>query len=320
MLIFLAKFFSVRVRRHLALLFGGFVVVVLGGAGAFSATQGIGYGSALYWAITTATTVGYGDLSPHNSSGRVVASLVMLTAIPLLGAIFAVVTGASVSAGIRRFMQMERHFPTGPYRLVVGNHQTIPAIVRELDAADVDVVVVGDLDATVVPSDVHVIHGSPTDPAVVARGRPAGADHILVTATNDGDVLVSAVLLRRAAPDVPMTALTNSNSVRDALEALGVQQTLSVDGMVAHTLAKSLETPHAGPLVEQLMDSDDHALIEIDAEPAAFGKVLSAIRRDHEGLVLAIVRDGKVDLGIGTDPVLALGDRLLLATQRAGAG
>jgi len=90
-----------------------------------------------------------------------------------------------------------------------------------------------------------------------------------------------------------------------------------VDGMVAHTLAKSLETPHAGPLVEQLMDSDDHALIEIDAEPAAFGKVLSAIRRDHEGLVLAVVRDGKVDLGIGTDPVLALGDRLLLATQRA---
>jgi voltage-gated potassium channel len=90
-----------------------------------------------------------------------------------------------------------------------------------------------------------------------------------------------------------------------------------VDGLVAHTLAKSLETPHAGPLVEQLMDSDDHALVEIDADPAAVGKVLSAIRRDHAGLVLAIVRDGTVDLGIGTDPVLAAGDRLLLATQRA---
>jgi len=318
-LIFLAKFFSVRVRRHITVLFAAFVVVVLGGAGVFAATQGIGYGSALYWAVTTATTVGYGDISPHNTSGRIVASVVMLTAIPLLGAIFAVVTSASVSAGIRRFMQMEHHFPAGVYRIVVGNHPTVPAIVRELDEADVDVVVITDLDVGSVPDDVHVIHGAMTDPGVIERSRPSGADHILVTAQTDGDVLVSAVLLRRAAPDVPMTALTNSNTVREALEALGVQQTLSVDAMVAHTLAKTLETPHAGPLVEQLMDSDDHALVEIDAAPDAVGKALSAVRRDHDGLVLALVHEGKVDLGIGTDPVLASGDRLLLATQRTAA-
>lgn len=317
MLIFLAKFFSTKVRRHILFLAGGFVVVVLVGAAVFAATQGIGYGSGLYWAITTATTVGYGDISAHNSSGRVVASIVMLTAIPMLGAIFAVITGASVSAGIRRFMQMERHFPTGTYRLVVGTHSTVPAIVKELDAADVDVVLVTDGDSGSLPADVHVVHGAATDPEVIARAAPAGAEHILVTATSDGDVLVSAVLLRQQAPDVPMTALTNSNTVRAALEALGVQQTLSVDNMVAHTLAKSLETPHAGRLVEELVDSETHCLIEVLAEEETVGKPLSAVRRDHGGLVLALVRDGKVDLGIAVDPVLSAGDQLLLATDRA---
>jgi voltage-gated potassium channel len=167
-----------------------------------------------------------------------------------------------------------------------------------------------------VPEDVHLIRGSATDPEVIAKAKPAGAEHVLVTAETDGDVLVSAVLLRRQAPDVPMTALTNSNTVRDALEALGVQQTMSVDNLVAHTLAKSLETPHAGRLVEELMDSDEHCLVEIVAEPGSIGSALSAVRREHGGLVLALVRDGKVDLGIGADPVLADGDQLLLATQR----
>ena len=43
------------------------------------------FGDALYWSFVTATTVGYGDVSPVTSEGRVVAGLVIFLGIGLLG-------------------------------------------------------------------------------------------------------------------------------------------------------------------------------------------------------------------------------------------
>jgi len=44
----------------------------------------------LYWAVTTVTTVGYGDLSPQSDAGRAIAVVVMLTGIGFV----ALLTGA----------------------------------------------------------------------------------------------------------------------------------------------------------------------------------------------------------------------------------
>jgi voltage-gated potassium channel len=47
------------------------------------------YGDSLWWAIVTVTTVGYGDITPKTSEGRVVAAMLMLTGIALLGTVAA---------------------------------------------------------------------------------------------------------------------------------------------------------------------------------------------------------------------------------------
>lgn len=49
------------------------------------------FGDALWWAITTITTVGYGDTYPVTTGGRVVAALVMLVGIALFGVLTATV-------------------------------------------------------------------------------------------------------------------------------------------------------------------------------------------------------------------------------------
>lgn len=293
---------------------------VAGGGALFAATQGLPFSTGLYWAITTASTVGYGDVTAHNPAGRVVAAAVMLTAIPMLAAVFALLTGAAAASGLRRILSMRTRFPTGSYRLVVGMHPAVPAILDELALADDAVVLVADVDPGTVRDDVHVIRGDPSQPGVVRSARPAGAQQALITGEADGDVLVRAVLLRKQAPGLPVTALVGSGSVREALRELGVRQAISAEELVAHTLAKSLEAPHAGDLVAQLVGSNQHRLVEVAPDEAALGKPLSAVRDERSGLVLGLVHDGEFTLGIGDDPVVASGDRLLLAEPEPAAG
>ena len=49
------------------------------------------WGDGIWWALTTMTTVGYGDHVPVTASGRVVAALIMITGVAVLGAVAAVV-------------------------------------------------------------------------------------------------------------------------------------------------------------------------------------------------------------------------------------
>jgi voltage-gated potassium channel len=58
---------------------------------------------AIYWAIVTITTVGYGDIAPMTVLGKVMASIIILTGF----AIIAVPTGV-VTVGLNRKMRKPR--------------------------------------------------------------------------------------------------------------------------------------------------------------------------------------------------------------------
>ncbi len=65
-------------------------VVFMGALGIFIFEAGANktiasFGDALWWAVVTATTVGYGDVSPVTVEGRVIAVVLMLTGIGVIG-------------------------------------------------------------------------------------------------------------------------------------------------------------------------------------------------------------------------------------------
>jgi voltage-gated potassium channel len=302
-------------RRHIAILLAAVTGFVVGGGALFAHfhNPGLPFTSGVYWGITTATTVGYGDVTPNTAASRVVASLVMLTTIPLLATVFALATAGTAIAGIRRILAMHSRFPASPYRLVIGMNDTVPAILDELVAARVSVVLVANVDPATLPAEVHLVRGDPTDEATIRSAKPEGAEQALITGRSDGDVLVSSVLLRKMAPALETAALVSSPSVREALTDLGIQQTISAHTLIASALAKSLEAPHAADMLAQLVDSDTHQLSEVEAGADAVGKPLSAVRDERDGLVLGLVHGGKFTLGVGDDPSVQAGDRLLIA-------
>ena len=52
-------------------------VVLLLAAGLFMSFEGRAFGESLYWAATTATSTGYGDISPKTRAGQILAVVLM---------------------------------------------------------------------------------------------------------------------------------------------------------------------------------------------------------------------------------------------------
>lgn len=66
------------------------LLAMLGGGTAFASVEKTSLGNGIYWALSTMTTVGYGDYVPRTATGKAVAAVVMVLGV----AFFAMITGA----------------------------------------------------------------------------------------------------------------------------------------------------------------------------------------------------------------------------------
>lgn len=85
------------------------VVVVVSGVGMSVLDRGEypNVGRGMWWALQTVTSVGYGDVTPMHTSGRIVATFVMLEGIAFLAILIAAITSTFVTRAAREREDVE---------------------------------------------------------------------------------------------------------------------------------------------------------------------------------------------------------------------
>jgi voltage-gated potassium channel len=91
----------------------------------------------MWWALQTVTTVGYGDVTPANPSGRIVAAFVMLEGIAFLAILTAAITSTFVARA-----EAERNDSAGKERKAAA--QRIEDLQAQLDRIEAMVGKLGD--------------------------------------------------------------------------------------------------------------------------------------------------------------------------------
>ena len=80
------------------------LIIVLGALGIFAVEHGVNerihtIGDAIWWSVVTATTVGYGDVSPVTAEGRFIAVGLMLLGIAFIGVFTATISSMFFDQG-----------------------------------------------------------------------------------------------------------------------------------------------------------------------------------------------------------------------------
>ncbi|MCL6452056.1 MAG: NAD-binding protein [Alicyclobacillus sp.] len=312
MFVLFAKLLQTIARRTEVYLTVTALVCIVVGAALFAHYEHLTFFESLYWSIVTAATVGYGDISPHTNAGRAITIGVIVTCVPLFGAVFSMIAARIAEAKIRRLVGMESPGFWKDHIVVLGDSDETSTVIDALRATGRIVLVSEKIDPATLPAGVSHIKGDPRDPNVVAKTRPGAARHAVITGERDGDILETAIALREVAKDLPVTVSTRSARASRALQALGIHRTLVWQELLGHTLAKSLQAPHAGSLLLQMVNSDEFVIQEVPVSPEMVGQSFKAVRAAHPDYVLGMAQNEEIFFGVRKNPLVQPGATLLV--------
>jgi voltage-gated potassium channel len=90
-------------------------------------------GLAVWWALQTVTTVGYGDVVPTTTAGRVVGGVEMLIAVSFIAFLTAGVTSTVVQRGQADAVEADRSQREGEFKTIVQALEQLRHSIVDLD-------------------------------------------------------------------------------------------------------------------------------------------------------------------------------------------
>jgi voltage-gated potassium channel len=255
-------------------------------------------GNFWWYFLVTSSTVGYGDLFPTTTPGRLVAGYIIFGGITALTMIFARVATALENARSRR-MQGQITHRFRDHVVVIGYHPgRTEKIIHELSQGmDQPVVLCAwEEQAAQHPmpgaAQVHFVRGNLTDEDVLDRANIEAAHAVLVDARDDNEAVAVTIAAERAATGVHTVV---------ALRDLERRRTIHKVDATAHCvqwhsvamLVEELHDPGIGLVYQQISSAGGDVATYSSQLPAksparSYGEWQTVLGKAHGATVLAI--------------------------------
>jgi len=249
----------------------------------------------IYFAATTASTVGYGDLSPETEAGRMVAAFWFFPgALLIFSAVLGRLTGVLVE-GVRRMADGNGNFErVQNATVIVGYHRDkTPLMVENLVAGqdgDDKIILLASSKNVEVPEGVRLIRAERLD-ALQSLRRAAipGAQKVLVYAATDAETFNTCLAIRELNDTVHIAAyFEDRDTARRAGKLAHIEPVVS---NACEALVRAAQDPGAGQILMALSTAGlgatvYSAIVEADSssDMAALEKALSGA----EGTLIAV--------------------------------
>ncbi len=277
------------------------------------------YFEAFYWLITTAATVGYGDITPRTFNGKVIAITVMILGVSLLGFLLSQLTQSIVASNIGKFFGISRITKSIDF-VICGWNDLAKAAFEEINDFRSSIIIISpsrpDIDLS---NNIQYISGDPCDKSVLGSANIQKAKHILLCMDDDSEVLLAAHVIRELNPWVNITAAISNSEYISMAESAGADQVIAPSAIAGRLLSIISERPY---VVKWFLDTTSKSMhgkyIEYFVAPNSLfaGKSLSAIRQLHALRVIGVESEGGFDKLPHGDYELKPGDRLVVMVEQ----
>lgn len=251
-----------------------------------------------WYFLVTSSTVGYGDLFPTTTAGRLVAVYIIFGGITALTMIFARVATALENARSRRMQGQMSHRHREHFVVIGYQPGRTEKIISDISqGSDQPVVLCAwDDQATQHPmpgaAQVHFVRGNLTDEDVLDRANIEAAHAVLVDARDDNEAVAITIAAERAASGVHTVV---------ALRDLERRRTVHKVDATAHCvqwhsvamIVEELHDPGIGLVYQELTSAGGGTATYSSQLPAtvktrSYGEWQTVLGKAHSATVLAI--------------------------------
>ena len=279
-------------------------------------------GTYFYYYGVTATTVGYGDLSPVSQAGRLLATLFV---IPGAIAIFTAVLGkvlAGISGFWRKRMQGAGDFSIRTGHMIVLGWQEGPTrkLMTMLSAERtkneaLPVLVSRSLEENPMSDSIDFVKSERlADPEALERAGVAGARGVIVRGENDDETLGAALVATTLNADVHVVAHFEYQRTAE-IAARQASRIETITSLSPELLVRAARDPGSSQVAKLLLSAEtaDTAYsmaMPMSPAPVRYGDALVGLRHRNKATLVGIGKDGRVDLNCPDETEINFGDMI----------
>ena len=201
---------------------------------------------AFYFTVVTASTVGYGDITPQTGATSDIAQLFVLSSLIMNVAAFAVALGVLLTPAIEAQLSKalgkmtEKQFDLlDDHILVLGYGELTEPILEELDGRNVEYAVVSTNEAaarTLGERGIAVLTADPSDVEPLERAHITDARAVVVATNDDARDALAILTARQLNPDVRIVAAATQRENVNKLRRAGADQVISPATLGGHLI------------------------------------------------------------------------------------
>lgn len=232
------------------------------------------FGDALWWAIVTMTTVGYGDFYPTTGQGKIVAFFVMLSGVGLLSFLTATIASVFVERRRREGMGLKEVKSKGHNVICGWNFHAVKILEvfsREKESSRcTKIVLISELDEEKILElkehyleiDLHFVKGNFCHEAVLKRANIQQAQTAIILADISVDrtfekaderTIIAAHAIRHLAPRVRICAELLDTTNEQHLKRINVEDIVVSGEYGGFLLANAVLSPGIPQVIKELL-------------------------------------------------------------------
>ena len=301
-------------------------VVVFGGVLGYMIIEGWSLLDAFYMTIISLTTVGYAEIHPLSTAGRLFTLALLMVGVGLILLVVTRINETLIEGNIRKLFGRRRMDQTiarmKDHFIICGYGRLGQKIDSILHSRGMDTVIIErstGVTSAMEEKGLKYILGQATDDEVLKTAGIGSARGLVAGVNSDADNVYIVLSARELRPDIFILARTTDPSARRKMLRAGADRVVSPIEIGARRMAQSILQPNVTDFLDLAMADDRHVQVQMEELPvgprsALAGRLIkdSGIRADLNLIIVAIKSpDGLMHFNPGPNDIIEIGATLI---------